>query len=109
MRMGKKGSVRKSLFCLLEGVCHGSGPGKGFWRTNEGIREGTENGGGVRNKTVIEVNEAKETLEIFDGGWLRIISDSLDMRGEGCDASGRDMMAEEINCRLGKGTFFGIN
>ena len=78
MRKGKKGSVRKSLFGLLKGVCHGSGPQKSFWRTNEGISEGTENGGGARNKTAIEVNEAKEMLEIFDGGWLRIISDSLD-------------------------------
>ena len=46
-----------------------------------GISEGTENGGGMRNKTAIEVNEAEKTLEIFDGGGLRIISDSLDMRG----------------------------
>ena len=35
----------------------------------------------MRNKTAIEVNEAEKTLEIFDGGGLRIISDSLDMRG----------------------------
>ena len=76
--MGKKGSVRKSLLGLLEGVSHRSCPGKSFGRANKGISEGTENGGGARNKTAIEVNEAKETLEIFDGGWLRIISDSLD-------------------------------
>ena len=103
--MGKKCSVRKSLLGLLEGVC----PRKSFWRTNEGIGEGAENGGSVRNKTAVEVNKAEEALELFDGSRLRVVSNSLDMRGEGCDAGGRDMMAEEGDGRLGKGTFFGIN
>ena len=107
--MGKKGSVRKSLLGLLEGVSHRSCPGKSFGRANKGIGEGTENGGGVGNKTTVEVNKAKETLELFDGGGLRIVCDSLNMRGEGCDAGGGNVMTEDVKGGLGKRTFFRIH
>ena len=75
--MGKKGSVRKGLFGLLKGMCHRSCPGKSFGRANESISERKETGGGVGNKTAVEVDKAKETLEFFDGGGLRIVCDSL--------------------------------
>ena len=107
--MGKKGSVRKGLFGLLKGMCHRSCPGKSFGRANESISERMENGVGVGNKTVVEVDKAEETLEFFDGGGLRIVCDSLYMRGEGCDAGGGNMMAEKVNDGLGKRTFFRIN
>ena len=35
-----------------------------------------------------EINKTKELLKVLDGGRLRIVSNGLDMRGEGCDASG---------------------
>ena len=107
--MGKKGSVRKGLFGSLKGMCHRSCPGKSFGRANESISERTENGGSVGNKTAVEVDKAEETLEFFDGGGLRIVCDSLYMRGEGCDAGGGNMIAEKVYGGLGKRTFFRIN
>ena len=107
--MGKKGSVRKGLFGLLKGMCHRSCPGKSFGRANESISERKETGSGVGNKTVVEVDKAKKTSELFDRGGLRIVCDSLDMRGEGCDACGGNMMAEEVNGSLGKRTFLRTN
>ena len=109
VRKGKKSSVRKGLFGLLKGMCHRSCPGKSFGRANESVSERTENGGGVGNKTAVEVDKAEKTLELLDRGGLRIVCDSLDMRGEGCDACGGNMMAEEVNGGLGKRTFFRIN
>ena len=81
--MGKKGSVRKGLFGSLKGMCLRSCPGKSFWRANESIGERTENGGGVGNKTAVEVDKAKKTSELFDRGGLRIVCDSLYMKERG--------------------------
>ena len=39
----------------------------------------------MRDKASVEIDEAKETLELFDGHGLRIVSDGLDMRGKGRD------------------------
>ena len=63
----------------------------------------------MRNKTAVEVDEAEETLEILDGGGLRIVSDGLDMGGKGSDSSSGDMVAEEIHRCLSKRAFFRIN
>ena len=77
VRMGKKSSVRQGLFGLLKGMCHRSCPGKSFGRANESISERKEIGSGVGNKTAVEVDKAEETLELFDGGGLRIVCDGL--------------------------------
>ena len=37
MRMGQEGGVREGLFGLLKGMGQRRGPGKCFWRANEGI------------------------------------------------------------------------
>jgi hypothetical protein len=39
---------------------------KVFRSSFKGISERAEDGGGVREKTAIEIDEAKETLELFD-------------------------------------------
>ena len=44
-------------------------------------------------------------MEVFHRGRLRIVNNGLDMGGEGGDSRGGDMMAEEINGRLGKRAF----
>ena len=63
----------------------------------------------MRNKTAIEVDEAEETLEILDGGGLRIVSDGLDMGGKGSDSSSGDMVAKEVHRGLGKRAFCRID
>ena len=93
------------MFGLLEVVGHGCGPGKRFGRANESVSEGTEDGGDVGKKMTVEVNEAKKMLEVLHGGRLGIVNDGLDIRGEGGDARGSNMMAKEIHGRLGKGAF----
>ena len=87
---------------MLEGVGHGWCPGKGFGGANEGISERSEKSSGMRKETVVKVNEAEETLELFDGDRSRIVGNSLDMRRKGSNASGGDMMAEKVNRGLGK-------
>ena len=107
--MGQEGGVREGLFGLLKGMGHRRGPGKGFWRANEGIGERAEDGGGMRNKTAVEIDEAKEALKVFDGGGLGIVSNGLNMGGKGSDAGGGDMMAKKVNSRLGKRAFLGVD
>ena len=53
-------------------VCMGSVhcPGEGVGVASQGISEGVEDGRGLRNKTVIKINEAKKLLEILESGWL---------------------------------------
>ena len=61
------------------------------------------------NKTAVEIDKAKETLKVFDKSRLRIVENGLYMRGEGADAFSSDMMAQEVNGGLSKGTFFGVD
>ena len=97
--MGQEGGVRKSLVSLLKGMGHRRGPVKEFGRTNEGISEGAEDGGSVRDKTAIEFDEAKEVLKIFDGGGLGIVGNGLNMGGKGSDAGSGDMMTKKVNSK----------
>ena len=46
---------------LVKGSGHGRNPGKCFWSPDKGVSEGAENGGGMRNKTAVKINEAKKT------------------------------------------------
>ena len=103
MRMGKKGSMRESLLSLVKSLSHGRSPGRTFGSTNQSICEWSKNGGSTTNKTAIEIDEAKKALEILDSGRLRIVKNSLDVRGKRSDTSGCNIMAKEINRRLGKG------
>ena len=50
MRMGQEGGVREGQFGFLKGRGHRRGPGKDFWRSNEGIGERAEDGCGMRKK-----------------------------------------------------------
>ena len=109
MRMGEKSGMGEGLLSLAESLGHRRSPGERFWSTDESIGEGVENSGGMGNKTVVEINEAKKTLKILDRSGLRIVENGLDMRGERGEASSCDMVAEEINRRLGKRTLFGVN
>ena len=109
MRMGQEGGVREGLFGLLKGIGHRRGPGKDFWRANEGIGERAEDGCGMRNKTAVEIDEAKEALKVFDGGGLWIVGNGLNMGGKGSDAGGGNMMAKKVNSRLGKRAFLGVD
>ena len=60
--MGQEGGVREGLFGLLKGMGQRRGPGKCFWSPDKGVSEGAENGGGMRNKTAVKINEAKTAL-----------------------------------------------
>ena len=90
-------------------MSHGRSPGKEFGSANQSICEWSKNGGRTRNKTVVEIDEAKKALELFDGGGLRIVSDGLNMRGKRCHTGSGDVVAKEINSGLSKRTLFGIH
>ena len=47
---------------LVKGSGHGRSPGKCFRSPGKGVSEGAENGSGMRNKTVVKINEAKKAL-----------------------------------------------
>ena len=64
---------------LVKGSGHGRSPGKCFWSPDKGVSEGAENGSGMRNKTAVKINEAKEALQVFDSSRKRIIKNGLDM------------------------------
>ena len=57
MRMSLEGGMSQSLLSLKESL--GNSGGEELRRANEGIGEGAENGGGVGNKTAVEIDEAK--------------------------------------------------
>ena len=86
--MREEGGLGKSIFGSLERGGHRGSPVEGARRTLKSISEGLENTGGMRKEMVVEVNKAEEAPELFDGSRLRVVSNSLDMRGEGCDAGG---------------------
>ena len=51
--------MSQSLLSLKESLGNSGGSGEELRRANEGIGEGAENGGGVGNKTAVEIDEAK--------------------------------------------------
>ena len=57
--MSLEGGMSQSLLSLKESLGNSGGPGEELRRANEGIGEGAENGGGVGNKTAVEIDEAK--------------------------------------------------
>ena len=59
MRMSLEGGMSQSLLSLKESLGNSGGPGEELRRANEGIGEGAENGGGVGNKTAVEIDETK--------------------------------------------------
>ena len=59
MRMSLEGGLSQSLLSLKESLGNSGGPGEELRRANEGIGEGAENGGGVGNKTAVEIDETK--------------------------------------------------
>ena len=105
IRMGEEGRLGKGRFCSLERSGHGRSPVESAGRTLEGISEGLEQAGGVGKETAVEVDQAKETLEILNSVWLGVVENGVDIGGKRSDASGGDLMAKEGNRRLGKGAF----
>ena len=57
MRMSLEGGMSQSLLSLKESLANSGG--EELRRANEGIGEAAENGGGVGNKTAVEIDEAK--------------------------------------------------
>ena len=105
IRMGEEGCLGKGRFCSLERSGHGRSPVESAGRTLEGISEGLEQAGGVGKETAVEVDQAKETLEILNSVWLGVVENGVDIGGKRSDASGSDLMTKEGNRRLGKGAF----
>ena len=62
----------------------------------------------MRNKTVVEVDEAEETLEILDGGGLRIVSDGLDMGGKGVTPAAETWWPRKSTDAWAKEHFLGL-
>ena len=63
-----------------------------------------ENNGGMRKKTAVKVDESEKTLEILEGGRKRILTDGINVRGEGSDAGSSDSVTQEGERGLGKNT-----
>lgn len=99
--VGKKGGMGKGVFGSGEGGGHSRGPGEGFWCTGEGVSERTKDGSSMREESAIEVDEAKESLEILDGGGLRVGLDGGHVGLKGSDAGGGDVVSEKIQRGLG--------
>ena len=70
---------------------------------------GRMDGGGMRHKMVVEVDKTKETLELHNGGGLRIVYNGLNIRRERSNACGSIMVAEKIKGGLSKGSFFEVD
>jgi len=62
-----------------------------------------EDASGARNETAVEIDEAKEALEVLHSVRLRVVEDGVHMGGHGSDAGGGDLVAEEGDRRLSKG------
>ena len=58
----------------------------------------------MRKKTVVKVDETEKTLEILEGGRKRILTDGINVRGEGSDAGSSDGVTQEGERGLGKNT-----
>ena len=58
----------------------------------------------MRKKTAVKVDEAEKTLEILEGGRERILTDGINVRGEGSNAGGGDSVAQEGEKGLGENT-----
>ena len=105
MRMKEESGRGQGSFYTLKCRLHVSSPGEGARIARQGIGERTENVGGVGEKTAVEVYEPEEPLKILERGRRGIIADSLDMRGQGGDARGRDGVAKKRESGLGENTF----
>jgi len=96
MRMGKKGGMGQCLFDGGEGGGHIGGEEKGSGFVGKGISERTEDSGGLRDETAVEVNETEETLQILEGGGGWKIEDGGDMGLEGGDTGGGKVVTQEV-------------
>ena len=69
--MDQEGGRWEGGFGRVEGSSHGRSPGETGGMTSKSVSEGAEDGCGGRKETAVEVDEAKETLEVFEVGGLR--------------------------------------
>ena len=101
--MEKKSSRGQNFLDAVKSGLHGRQLGKRARIASQGISEGVEDNGGMRKKTAVTIYEAEKTLEILEGGGKRILTDGINVRGEGSNAGGIDGVTLEGERGLVKG------
>ena len=104
VRMEEKSSRGQNFLDAVKSRLHGRRPGERARIAGQGISERLEDNGGMRKKTAVKVDEAEKTLEILEGGRKRILTDGINVRGEGSNAGGDDGVTQEGERGLGKDT-----
>jgi len=110
MRMGKKGGMGQGLFDGGEGGGHIGGghiggEEKRSGLVGKGVSERTEDSGGLRDETAVEVDETEETLQVLEGGGGREIKNGGDMGLQGGDTGGGKVVTQKVEGGLGINTF----
>ena len=104
VRMEEESSRGQNLLDVVKSRFYSRLPGERGRVASQGISERLENNGGMRKKMAVKVDESEKTLEILEGGRKRILTDGINVRGEGSDAGGSDGVTQEGERGLGKNT-----
>ena len=104
VRMEEESSRGQNFLDAVKSRFHSRLPGERGRVASQGISERLENNGGMRKKTAVKVDESEKTLEILEGGRKRILTDGINVRGEGSDAGSSDSVTQEGERGLGKNT-----
>lgn len=99
LRVNQQGSVSKSILDSCESCCGVFRPAQGLLVSlgcREEVAEWLQNSGALRNKAVVEINEAEKFPKLAWCCWLGKGSYCLDLAGEWSDALGIDVVAQEF-------------
>ena len=95
IRMNEGNCSGEDRLSSLEGGGTGRTPSESLGGASESISERLKDTGGMRDKTVVEIHEAEETLEIFISGGRRESENGIHVAGKGFEAGGRDGVTKE--------------
>ena len=109
IRMNEGNCGGEGRLSSLEGGGTGRTPSESLGGASESISERLKDTGGMRDKTVVEIHEAEETLEIFISGGRRESENGVHVAGKGFEAGGRDGVTKEVHGGLGKGALGGVD
>ena len=108
-RVVEEGCCRESNLDGFEGLLAGVGPREVFGLAFETLKERIEVMSGPRDEPTIVIDHPEEPLELFDCRGRGLITDRLNPIFHRVDSVGVDLVAKEVQRRLAKETFLGVD
>ena len=108
-RVVEEGRCRESNLDGFKGLLAGVRPREILGLALEALKKRVEVMSGPRDEPTIVIDHPEESLELFDRRGRSLIADRLDPIFHRVDSVGVDLVAKEIQRRLAKETFLGVD